>query len=108
MESLFRTDAPASTPRVTIYFDGTPLSVPAGLSVAAALLANGARATRTTPVGGVPRGPYCMMGVCFECLLEIDGVANQQGCLTRVRDGMRVGSQHGVRKLDVAAEEHVS
>lgn len=108
MESLFRTDAPASTPRVTIYFDGAPLRVPAGLSVAAALLANGARATRTTPVGGVLRAPYCMMGVCFECLLEIDGIANQQGCLTPVRDGMRVCSQHGARTLDVAAEGRMS
>ncbi|HTH58555.1 MAG TPA: (2Fe-2S)-binding protein [Paraburkholderia sp.] len=104
MESLFRTDAAAAAPRVTIHFDGAPLSVPAGLTVAAALLASGARATRTTPVGAAPRAPYCMMGVCFECLVEIDGVASQQGCLTRVRDGMQVCSQHGVRTLDAAAQ----
>lgn len=102
MESLFRTDAAAAAQRVAIQFDGASLHVPAGLSVAAALLANGARATRTTPVGGAPRAPYCMMGVCFECLVEIDGVANQQGCLTIVRDGMQVRSQRGARVLDVS------
>lgn len=95
MESLFRTDAPASTPRVTIYFDGAPLRVPAGLSVAAALLANGARATRTTPVGGVLRAPYCMMGVCFECLAVVDGVPSVQTCLVQARPGMVVERQVG-------------
>ena len=104
MESLFRTDVPAGAPRVTIEFDGAPFSVPSGLTVAAALLAAGARATRTTPSGHAPRGPYCMMGVCFECLVEIDGVASRQACVTPVRDGMRVRSQHGARVLRVVAE----
>jgi D-hydroxyproline dehydrogenase subunit gamma len=56
-------------------------------------------ATRTTPVSGSPRAPYCMMGVCFECLMEIDGIANRQACMVRVRPGMRITRQQGARML---------
>lgn len=41
------------------------------------------------------RGPYCHMGVCYECLMEIDGVPNQQSCLIPVREGMSVKRQSG-------------
>jgi len=64
-------------------------------SVVAALLLAGAVPTRTTPVSGAPRAPYCMMGVCFECLVAIDGVPNQQGCLIPVVEGMRIDRQLG-------------
>ncbi|MGZ7459528.1 (2Fe-2S)-binding protein [Pseudomonas sp. Ma2-10] len=88
----------------TIEFDGRTLSVPEGVSLAAALLAAGVRSTRTTPVSGQPRAPYCLMGVCFECLVEIDGVPNCQACMVTVRAGMRVRSQQGARALAVTAE----
>jgi D-hydroxyproline dehydrogenase subunit gamma len=101
MESLFRILPASGAPRVTIRFDGESLSVPAGISVAAALLTNGIRRVRATPANGAPRAPYCMMGVCFDCLVEIDGVSNQQGCLASVRDGMLVRSQEGARELGV-------
>ena len=65
------------------------VSARAGDTVAAALLAAGLDHCRTTPVSGAPRAPYCMMGVCFECLVTIDGVGNRQGCLVPVREGMR-------------------
>lgn len=45
---------------------------------------------RKHPVDGSPRAAFCMMGVCFECLVEVDGMKNQQACLIRVKDGMRV------------------
>jgi hypothetical protein len=64
------------------------------------MLVHGGGASRTTPVTGAPRAPYCMMGVCFECLLEIDGEPNQQGCLVTVRAGMRIERQLGKRKAD--------
>lgn len=64
-------------------------------SVAAALLANGVLACRTSAVSDAPRAPYCLMGVCFECLVTIDGTPNRQGCLVRVRPGMRVETQAG-------------
>jgi predicted molibdopterin-dependent oxidoreductase YjgC len=84
---------------VTFTFDGMPVTASAGDSVAAALLAAGIRACRTTPVSGAPRGPYCMMGVCFECLVRIDGVGNRQGCLVPVREGMKVETQKGSHAL---------
>ena len=83
---------------VTITLDGAPVGVRAGDTVAAALLAASDEACRTTPVGGVPRAPYCMMGVCFDCLVVIDGVGNRQACLTPVRDGMVVERQRGRRE----------
>ncbi len=89
-----RIDA-GDTPRVTIEFEGRPLAARRGETVAAALLAADHWKFRTTPVSGAARGPFCMMGVCFDCLVEIDGVANRQACMTEVRDGMRVNRQWG-------------
>jgi sarcosine oxidase subunit alpha len=84
---------------VTITVDGKPVTARSGDTVAAALLANGVEHCRTTPVSGAPRAPYCMMGVCFECLVTIDGVGNRQACLVPVREGMRVELQRGKREL---------
>jgi D-hydroxyproline dehydrogenase subunit gamma len=95
----------AATPRVTVELDGAPLAVPSGCSVAAALLAVGVTRFRSTPVSGSPRAPYCMMGVCFECLMEIDGEPNRQTCLVEVRDGMKLRTQEGARELNVLAKE---
>ncbi len=69
-----------------------------GDSVAAALLAAGQLHFRSTAVSGACRGPFCMMGTCFECLLEIDGKANRQGCLAEVCEGMSVRRMHGARE----------
>lgn len=80
----------AQAPHITLYLDGQPLRVPANANLAAALMTHGLRAFRHNPAGGAPRAPYCMMGACFECLVEVDGIPNTQSCLTRVRDGMRV------------------
>ena len=77
--------------------DGRPASGRRGDTVAAAMLANGVETCRTTPVSNAPRAPYCMMGVCFECLVVIDGVGNRQGCLVALAEGMSVGTQHGRR-----------
>lgn len=86
-------------PRVTVTINGIPTQVPPGVSVAAALLVHGERDCRTTPVSGSARGPYCMMGVCHDCLVEIDGVPNRQGCQVIVAEGMRITHQSGVREL---------
>ncbi len=82
---------------VELWLDGEPVQARVGDSAAAVVLAQGMTPSRSTTVSGAPRAPYCMMGVCFECLLEIDGVANRQGCMTPVRDGMRINRQQGVR-----------
>jgi predicted molibdopterin-dependent oxidoreductase YjgC len=83
---------------VAISVDGATVTARAGDTVAAALLAAGLTPTRTTPVSGAPRAPYCMMGVCFECLVTIDDVGNRQGCLVPVSEGMRVETQKGKRE----------
>ncbi len=91
------TDAVAA---ITLTVDGQPIQACAGDSVAAALLLAGLGHCRTTPVTGESRAPYCMMGVCFDCLMTIDGVGNQQACLVPVRAGMVVERQQGKRELD--------
>lgn len=85
--------------RVTIHIEDREVSVAAGLSVAAALLSNDIGHFRTTPVTGSPRAPYCMMGVCFDCLVEIDGAPNMQACLVEVCDGMTIRRQTGARQV---------
>jgi len=96
-EPLFRPISAATEPFIDVEFDGRPLKVPGQGSVASALLAAGVSRFRSTPVSGAPRAPYCMMGVCFECLLEIDGVPNAQACLLQVQPGMKIRSQEGAR-----------
>ena len=82
---------------VTIRVDGEPCRAVAGESVAAALLAAGRLACRSTPVSGAPRGPFCLRGACQECLVEIDGRANQEACRVPVVAGMDVRTQRGAR-----------
>ena len=85
---------------VTLSVDGEPVTARAGDSLAAALLAAGILACRTTAVSGAPRAPYCMMGVCFECLVEIDGVPARQSCIVTIQEGMHVRRQIGAASLD--------
>jgi predicted molibdopterin-dependent oxidoreductase YjgC len=89
--------------KLTFTYDGRAVRARAGDSIAAALLAAGIQVTRTTPVSGASRGPYCMMGACFECLAVVDGRPSVQTCMTEVRDGMRVERQDGARGLAVGA-----
>jgi predicted molibdopterin-dependent oxidoreductase YjgC len=89
--------SPDTSARIALFIDGRAVTVPADISVAAAMLATGMEACRTTPVRGAPRGPYCHMGVCFDCLVTIDGVPNRQACMVSVADGMRVESQERAR-----------
>ncbi|MBV8753915.1 MAG: (2Fe-2S)-binding protein [Hyphomicrobiales bacterium] len=91
-------DVDGATVEVTI--DGRSVSVRAGDTVAAALIAAGVLASRVSDVSGAKRAPYCMMGVCFECLVTVDGVGNRQGCLVPVAPGMRIEMQHGRREVE--------
>ncbi|WP_456305762.1 (2Fe-2S)-binding protein [Falsiroseomonas oryziterrae] len=88
----------AARPALRFTFEGEAVEGREGDSVAAALLALGHAATRDTAVSGAPRGPYCMMGVCFDCLVTIDGVGNRQACLVPLRAGMDVRRQRGKRE----------
>ncbi|WP_046115345.1 (2Fe-2S)-binding protein [Aquincola tertiaricarbonis] len=93
---------------VQIRFDDRLLQVPAGTTVAAALLQSGVQRFRSSAVSGAPRAPYCMMGVCFECLVEIDGEASRQACLVTVREGMQVRTQQGLRSFGEPAAATVA
>ena len=75
--------------------DGEPVSAYPGETVAAALLAAGRRRTRATTRCGEPRGLYCGMGVCFECIMVVDGRPNIRACVTPAVPGMRVETQPG-------------
>lgn len=86
---------------ISIIFEEKALRVPAGISVAAAVLGSAHPGhTMTHPVDGSARAPYCLMGVCFECLMEIDGVPNIQACLTPVREGMVIRRQFPVEEME--------
>ncbi|MBZ4691193.1 MAG: hypothetical protein JG765_2444 [Cereibacter sp.] len=91
----------STAPVVHFSFEGASVEARKGDSVAAALLAAGVSRFRTTPKKGQPRLPYCMMGVCFDCLLEIDGEANRQGCMIEVREGMQVRRQDLSREVQL-------
>jgi predicted molibdopterin-dependent oxidoreductase YjgC len=79
---------------VRVTFDGQPLDLPEGANLAAALLAAGVSVLRHTPVSGSPRAPFCMMGACFDCLVEIDGVT-RQACMIEVAAGLEIHPAHG-------------
>lgn len=89
---------------VEILVDGRPLRAFEGETVAAALLAAGRRAFRTTSRQREPRGLYCGIGVCFDCVMTIDGRPNVRTCQTPVWAGMRVESQRGEGTWTLDAE----
>jgi sarcosine oxidase subunit alpha len=76
---------------VSIVIDGATLQVPAGVTVAAALLDHGVFAFRRD-LHGAPRAPLCGMGSCMECRVTIDGRAERRACLVVVSHGMRIES----------------
>jgi predicted molibdopterin-dependent oxidoreductase YjgC len=81
--------------RLTFNFDGKPVTAFKGESVAAALLAVGERVLRITSHKGTPRGIFCGMGVCYDCLMVIDGEPSRRACMTLAEPGMKVETQQG-------------
>lgn len=96
---MFRLRLNGAPATVEVVVEGRSVRVPAGASAAAAVLLAGLRSIREVPVAGSERAPYCMIGVCFDCLAEIDGVPNRQSCMVPARPGMRVRRQLRERKL---------
>ena len=80
----------------TITVDGRQITAREGETVAAALLANGIRTFRHTQKRGEPRGVFCGIGQCTDCIMEIDGKLNVRACMTPARPGMIVRSQKGL------------
>ena len=98
---MFRRRPDAATPIVSVTVEGSEIRVLEGASAAGAVLLAGFPSIRDTPVNGTARGPYCMMGVCFDCLAEIDGVANRQSCMVAVKPGMVIRRQRGKRAAGI-------
>ncbi|CDR08273.1 (2Fe-2S)-binding protein [Streptomyces iranensis] len=78
-----------------LTFDGRTVTARPGQSVGAALVAAGIVAWRTTRRESRPRGLFCGIGVCFDCLITVDGRPGQRACLVPARDGMRLSAEVG-------------
>jgi predicted molibdopterin-dependent oxidoreductase YjgC len=99
---MFRSLRTGGAPEVTLTINGRQVTAAAGQSVWSAMALNGAPVTRRAALSGEARRAYCAMGVCFECMVEIDGLANQQACLRRVAEGMRVTTQEITEQTEAA------
>jgi predicted molibdopterin-dependent oxidoreductase YjgC len=86
---------------VDIFVEGQRVPARQGETLAMALLSAGVVPFRHTPVSGQARAPLCLMGVCFDCLVEVDGAQNQQSCMVQVRAGMQVRLPKGARTAGV-------
>ena len=93
---MFRRLRDGGTP-VTIVVDGRVVEARAGDTVAAAMLAAGFARMHSTP-RGQPRGAYCAMGACHDCVVTIDGVGNRRACMVEVEEGMNVRTQQSSRR----------
>ena len=82
--------------KVEIFFNGNPVEAYEGEPIASALMAAGIRSMRTTPKRGEPRGIFCAIGRCTDCMMIVDGVPNTRTCVTAVREGMHVRFQEGL------------
>lgn len=76
-------------------FDGRPVPFRPGQTLGAALVADGRLSWRSTRRQGAPRGIFCGIGVCFDCLVTVDGRPNERACLVPAVDGLRVSTQEG-------------
>ena len=88
----------ADRPDVTITVDGREIPAKSGEPIAAALLASGVRVFRKTAKKGYPRGVFCGIGRCTDCVMTVDGKPNVRTCVTPVRAGMKVEPQQGLGK----------
>ena len=80
---------------IEFTFDGEKIVAITGQSVAAALLAANQRTLRKTRFNNNERGVFCGIGICFDCLVVIDGITNQRACLIEAKPGMKVQTQVG-------------
>jgi len=91
---MFKQQSQTTGKTVTVEFEGTRLQVPETTTIAAAVLSHGGKThTRLSPASGAKRAPFCFMGVCHECLVEVDGIPNQQACIIEVKEGMKIRRQ---------------
>jgi predicted molibdopterin-dependent oxidoreductase YjgC len=79
--------------KVTIVVDGKPLEALEGEPIAAALMAMGIKVFRKTPKRKEPRGVFCAIGQCTDCIMTVDKVPNVRTCVTSVREGMEIWTE---------------
>ena len=84
----------------TIFYDGKPIEARQGETVAAALLAAGVRVFRHTAKKHAPRGVFCGIGQCTDCVMVVNGQPNTRTCVTRVEEGMVIETQNKVQESD--------
>lgn len=87
--------------RVTVFVDGDAQEAEVHDTVAAVLFRQGPVWSRTTPLSGERRAPFCMMGVCFDCLATVEGKGTVQTCLVTVEDGMRIERLIGTPQVEL-------
>ena len=83
----------AENREVTFTFNGESFKGLEGQSIAAALMASGVRELRKTRFDEEPRLIFCGIGICFDCVVVVDGVANPRACLVEITDGAKIESQ---------------
>lgn len=81
-----------AAPTVTLTVDGEEITAPAGATAAAAMLGAGILSWRSTRGAEKPRGQFCGIGACWDCLVVIDGAPVQRACLVPVREGMNIST----------------
>ena len=80
------------TERVSFSFNGKDFECETGQTIAAALIAADQLELRSTRFGNEPRSVFCGIGICYDCVVVVNGIANQRSCLVEVKSGMKVES----------------
>lgn len=83
-------------PLVEIEVDGEKIQAFEGETIASALIANGRSLFRYTEKNHEPRGVFCAIGRCTDCLMIVDGIPNVRTCITPVKRGMKIETQRGL------------
>jgi hypothetical protein len=90
-------------PPITFLFDGQPLPAAVGQSIGAALIAAGHRSWRRTRLGGEPRGIFCGIGICYDCLITVNDRPNRRACVVQARTGDVVSTQQGAGRAELVS-----
>lgn len=90
---MFSSLRSTSAKTVTVTVNNQSVAAPEGQTVWATMALAEQLTTRRAALSGADRSAFCAMGVCFECLVQIDGTPNQQACLRRVSEGMNIQTQ---------------
>ena len=93
---------------VTFYYDDKKLEGYEGEPIAAALRAAGVMVHRHTQKKGEPRGIFCAIGRCTDCVMVVDGKPNIRTCITPLAEGMKVNTQYGVSEKSVRRSEEMA